>query len=409
VVSGTIGEETAVAAMRAGAHDYLMKSNLRRLVPAIQRELREAEVRRRRAAAESALATERDRSHLVMEGVSAMIVGVDPAGRITLFNRAAEAISGFRREEVLGRSVRERVEAVGRGEGPRDAEAPLCTASGEERIISWRYTALRGEPELAGAIAFGVDVTERRQAEVRRTAIEHLARRSEKLAAVGTLAAGIAHELNNPIGIISSRIELMLLDDEEARALPAAARQDLEVLHRQAQRVARITQGLLSLARQPSDERAPVDMNRVVDEVLLLAGPPITKRGVTIQMRLTPGLPWVIGDGNALQQVVLNLVTNAGDAIEGAGEIRVETRRRAEGPEVELSVEDTGHGIRAEDLERIFHPFFTTKATGTGLGLSITHGIVQEHGGIITVDSAVGAGTRVVVALPAADDGPALR
>ena len=153
-----------------------------------------------------------------------------------------------------------------------------------------------------------------------------MARRSEKLAALGTLAAGLAHELNNPVGIISSRVELMLLENTDAGALPPGIREDLQVLHRHAQRVARLAHGLLSFARHTSGERVAVDLNRVVDEVLLLTQSQITKSGVTIRVGLHPALPSVSADSNSLQQVILNLITNAWEALEGAGEIRIETR-----------------------------------------------------------------------------------
>ena len=413
LVSGVIDEETAVGAMRAGAHDYVMKSNLRRLAPAIQRELHEAQERRRRSEAERALEHERDYSRRLIEGASAMIVGLDPEGRITLFNRAAELTTGLARADVVGARVFDTIIPRDRwpngwssfqadAEGAEtEAEISMLTRSGEERLISWRHTTPRGVEAAIGTLLFGIDVTERKRAEERRAAVEQVARRSEKLAALGTLAAGLAHELNNPVGIISSRVELMLLEDMDAGALPTGFREDLQVLHRHAQRVARLAQGLLSFARHTPGARVAVDLNRVVDDVLLLARPQITKSGVTIRVGLHPALPSVAADSNSLQQVVLNLITNAWEALDGTGEIRIETRPAGDAPDrVELVVEDTGRGIPAEDRERIFDPFFTTRPTGTGLGLSITHGIVQEHGGTIHVESEPGKGTRFLISLP---------
>ena len=193
----------------------------------------------------------------------------------------------------------------------------------------------------------------------------------------------------------------MLLENADAGALPPGIREDLQVLHRHAQRVARLAHGLLSFARHTSGERVAVDLNRVVDEVLLLTQPQITKSGVTIRVGLHPALPSVSADSNSLQQVILNLITNAWEALEGAGEIRIETRPVGDaGGRVELVVEDTGRGISPEDRERIFDPFFTTRPKGTGLGLSITHGIVREHGGTIHVESEPGKGTRFLVSFP---------
>jgi PAS domain S-box-containing protein len=416
IVSGTIGEDTAVAAMKAGAHDYLMKGNLARLVPAIQRELREARDRSQRATAESELARERDYSHLLIEGANALIIGLDLEGRITVFNRAAELITGYRREDAIGRSCGDVLSPAGhftevcsslrsfRTTGrPDDFEATIATVSGAERVIAWRNSLLRAGDHVIGTISFGIDVTERKRAERERVAMEQLARRTEKLAALGTLAAGLAHELNNPIGIMSSRIELMLLEGEQ---LPPAVRDDLVVLHRNAHRVARIASGLLSFARQSSGERMPVDLNHVVSETLLLAEKQLVKEGISVVTTLAPQLPAVLGDANTLQQVLLNLITNAWDALPRGGELRIETESVVDKPgTVRLVIADTGQGIAPELLPRIFDPFFSTKPSGTGLGLSITDGIVREHGGTIDVASSPGKGTRFVLTFPVATPG----
>ncbi len=149
--------------------------------------------------------------------------------------------------------------------------------------------------------------------------MERTARQADRLAALGRLSAGIAHEVNNPIGIISSRIEIMLLD-AEAQPLPGTVVEDLKVLHRHAQRVARIAHGLLSFARATSIERVLVDLNQVVEETLLLMEKDLGKRGIVIRRSMTAGLPPVHGDPNALQQVMMNLLTNAGGCPREAGE-----------------------------------------------------------------------------------------
>jgi PAS domain S-box-containing protein len=412
IVSGTIGEETAVNAMKAGAHDFFMKGNLARLAPAIQRELREAADRRRTSQVEDALARERDYSRLLLEGANALVIGLDRAGRITLFNTAAESLTGYLRADMRGRdwfdviaprtrypdAWRDFLRRLETGE-PGDTEAPLLTAAGEERTIAWRTTPLRDGDRITGVLAFGIDVSDRKRAEAERVALEQLARRSEKLAALGTLSAGLAHELNNPIGIITSRIELIL--EEYSAGLPEGLREDLAVLHRHAQRVAKIASGLLSFARQSSGERMPVDLNHVVEETLLLAERQMVKQGITVETRLAPDLPPILGDANTLQQVLLNLITNAWDAVERDGRVTIETSIAATAPDVvRLVVADSGRGIEPEILPRIFDPFFSTKATGTGLGLSITDGIVREHGGTIDVESSPGKGTRFVLTFP---------
>ena len=410
IVSGAVGEETAVAAMRAGAHDFMAKGHLGRLVPAIHRELREAASRR-------ALAREREFSALLIEGANAIIVAVDVTGTVTAFNRAAERTTGRRREDVLGQDWADTMVPVQRRAELRGAFSTFVTtgapleldgedvgADGTPCAIAWRFSQVRADERVVGVVAFGIDVSERQRAEAERHALAQAARRAEKLAALGTMAAGLAHELNNPIGIMSSRIELMLL--EGGPALPEEVREDLRVLHRQTQRVARITQGLLSFARRSSGERGPVDLNHVVRETLLLAERQVAKGGVKLSVDLARDLPAVLGDADTLQQVVLNLVTNARDAVAAAGgEIRIATGRRREQPSiVELIVADTGPGIAPADLARIFDPFFTTKPTGTGLGLSVTHGIMREHGGTIDVESSLGRGARFILSFPALVD-----
>jgi PAS domain S-box-containing protein len=404
IVSGAIGEETAVAAMRAGARDYVMKDRLGRLVPAIERELREAADRH-------ALTRARQFTSQVVENVNALIVGLDPEGRITVFNRTVERLSGRAREAVMGldwfeamvppgaraerRAIMARFLATG---SPAEYEGEVLAAGGETRLIQWRLSLLRAEERVLGVLAFGLDVTEERRAQAQRETMEQAARRSEKLAALGTLAAGLAHELNNPIGIMSSRIELMLADDA---GLPEEAREDLRVLHRQTQRVARITQGLLSFARRSPGDPAPVDLNHVVSETVLLVERQLTKAGVRVKVDLASDLPAILGDADTLQQVVLNLVTNARDALKNGGELTISTNvRPGDPPLVELTIEDNGPGIAPEHLSHVFDPFFTTKATGTGLGLSITHGIVREHRGAIDVQSSPGHGTRFVLSFP---------
>jgi PAS domain S-box-containing protein len=404
IVSGAIGEETAVAAMKAGAHDYVMKGHLGRLVPAIERELREAQDRH-------ALARVREFATLLVENVNALIVGVDLEGRITAFNSTAERLSGRARDDVIGRdwfeimvppamraTQRTRFEEL-LGSGARtEYEGEIITAAGATRKIQWRPSPLRADDRVIGMIAFGLDVTEERLAQAAREAMEQAARRSEKLAALGTLAAGLAHELNNPIGIMASRIELMLGDEA---GLSEEAREDLRVLHRQTQRVARITEGLLSFARRSPRDAGPVDLNHVVKETLMLVERQLAKAGVAVSVDIDADLPAILGDPDALQQVVLNLVTNARDALTDGGELRIETRTGDTGSSmVELVVADNGPGIAPEHLPHVFDPFFTTKSTGTGLGLSITHGIVREHHGTIDVASTPGQGTRFVLAFP---------
>jgi PAS domain S-box-containing protein len=334
------------------------------------------------------------------------VVALDVEGRVVAWNEAMERRYAVSAAEVVGRSFFDSFPSVDR-EAWGAALRQLLTGAVEEftfegiehqtlrrgRVIqNLKAGLLRQNGQPAGAVLLIEDITER-------VALERSARQAEKLASLGTLAAGIAHEMNNPIGVISSRIELMLLD-AESRPLAEDVRDDLNVLHRHAQRVSKIAQGLLSFARHAPREQGPVDLNRVVEETLLLVDKSMMRDGLVLRRHLAANLPPVWGDSNALQQVVLNLVTNARDALDGRGEIVVETA--VEGDAVRLLVRDTGRGIPPETLPRVFDPFFTTKPNGTGLGLSISYGIVRDHHGTVDVQSSPGRGTTFILAFPVA-------
>jgi signal transduction histidine kinase len=229
---------------------------------------------------------------------------------------------------------------------------------------------------------------------------------SEKLSALGRLVAGVAHEMNNPLGIISSRIELML-GEAEGQAFPAQHLEDLRVIHRNVLRVAGVAQALRSFARQSSGERRPVDLNTVVAETLLLVGKPMSTDNVRITTLLDQPLPTLLGDANALQQVLLNLLTNAREALTGGGEISIQTGRDpGRSGRVRLIVTDTGPGIPPEHLPHLFEPFYTTKPSGTGLGLAVSYGIVQNHLGTIDVHSVAGQGATFTLSFPILEDLP---
>jgi len=236
-----------------------------------------------------------------------------------------------------------------------------------------------------------------------RVALERTVQQSEKLAAVGTLAASLAHEINNPIGIMISRIELMLGEVEEL-GLPGPLQEDLRVLQRNAHRVSRITQGLLTFARRAPGVKVAIDLNAVVDDTLVLFEGQAAKAGIRVTRRLAPNLPLVRGEANELQQVLLNLLKNAREAVRDAGEIRVETGSLPDRPGwVRMAVADSGPGIPAEIRAKIFVPFFTTKEDGTGLGLAVSYRIIEDHGGTLDVASAPGSGTTFTVLLPTLD------
>jgi signal transduction histidine kinase len=236
------------------------------------------------------------------------------------------------------------------------------------------------------------DITEKKRLE------EQLAR-SEKLAAVGQLAAGVAHEINNPLGGILVYSYLMLED------LPPdhPERHQVEKIIREATRCKEIIKGLLDFSRQHPSRLKPVNINALVTELLGLVENHLSFQNVSLIKDLAPNLPPVQGDKSKLEQVFLNLFMNAGEAMAGHGTLSVSTSRNTQGA-AEIRVSDTGPGIQPDHLPRLFDPFFTTKEVGrgVGLGLSVSYGIIKQHRGRIYADATAPIGATFVIELPAA-------
>ncbi len=237
--------------------------------------------------------------------------------------------------------------------------------------------------------------------------------RGEKLASIGMLASGIAHELNNPLTGVLTFTTLL----RKKAAAGSQDAEDLDLVIRETRRCAGIIRRLLDFAREKVPVKGPFDFNQVVQDTVRFVERSASLERIEVDFRPAPGMPAVHGDADLIKQVVLNILVNAEQAISGPGRIEVTTRILAPdgdaGPQVEVAVHDTGCGIPARNLPHIFDPFFTTKETGkgTGLGLSVSYGIVRSHGGSIEVDSTEGQGTtfrvRIPVDPPASSDSPA--
>ncbi len=345
----------------------------------------------------------------VVESLRDGIAILDLERRVVGWNQALALHSGIPLDEIRGRPLFEafpnfRTEGLepqlnrlyaGTDEAFALERFPHVSRLGGPMIIDLKGSVIRGPGGgIEGVVLHLQDITDRLK-------LERSVQESEKLAAIGTLAAGVAHEINNPIGIMTSRIELMLEDAGET-GLSAPVREDLAVLQRNAQRIGRITQALTSFARRGPAVKKPTDLNAVAEETLLLFEKHAMKAGIRVIRRLTPGLPLVEADVNELQQVLLNLLNNARDALgDHHGEIRVETGPAPGRPGwVRMAVSDTGPGVPPEIREQIFLPFFTTKTGGTGLGLAISYRIVRDHHGLLEVTSEPGAVTTFSILLP---------
>ncbi|MCB9367688.1 MAG: hypothetical protein H6507_01055 [Calditrichaeota bacterium] len=222
----------------------------------------------------------------------------------------------------------------------------------------------------------------------------------EKMSATGQLAAGVAHEINNPVGIIKNRLELLIDDLNEGRKIDDLA-EHLGVMHRQTDRITKIVGKLLSFARKSSGTKTPLNVEPLIRGVELLVRKEAEKRGLSLVSQIEPDLPMIKGESTELEQVLLNLILNAMDATAKGGTIRLLVGRIDSS--VQIRVEDTGEGIDEQHLGKIYDPFFTTKdvGVGTGLGLSISYRIVEDHGGMIVVSSERGAGTVFTLNFPA--------
>jgi two-component system, NtrC family, sensor kinase len=344
----------------------------------------------------------------ILESLDDGLLVLDLEDRIVRWNRALELIYGVPRSLAVGRTFGDIFEprfvdalCAARRDHPDGAalyRLPLTSRGSADRplLVNAATVPLRNhvgvDIRTTGTIIIIEDISARVQ-------LEEQLQLSEKMASIGLLAAGVAHEVNTPLTGISSFTQMLLeqADPEDPRT------RLLEKIERQTFRAAKIVNGLLTLARQgtPSGpERAPVDLNAVVNDVLALLEHQLELGRIKVRRDLAAQAPLVCGAEHKLQQVFLNLVLNARDAMPKGGWLSITTR--VEGDRVLVAVGDTGSGIPSEHLSRIYDPFFTTKTMGhgTGLGLSITYGIVREHEGTITVESAIGQGTTFTVSLP---------
>lgn len=264
-------------------------------------------------------------------------------------------------------------------------------ADGTDAIFLDRGYIIReadGKPvRVTGAM---IDMTERRQAQ------EQL-RRTERLAELGTLASGMAHEIGTPMNVIMGRAEHMMQRTTDERI-----KKGLQVIVTQVERITKIMNQLLSMARRRPSERRPADLRRIVDDCLEVLQERLRKHRIHVVKEYDAQAAQAVVDSDQMSQVLLNLLLNADHAMAEGGTLRLGLRSDADGAHVILSVSDTGHGIPQEILSKIFTPFFTTKEVGkgTGLGLTVVHGIIEEHGGAIAVESDVGKGTTFTITLP---------
>jgi len=422
-VSGTMGEDLAASALEAGAGDALAKGNLRRLVPVIRRELREAADRRARRESETALRASEASYTTLVEQAPVGIYRSTPAGRFLSANPALARILGYATPQELLALDMSRDVYVDADERRRlVAQDTYTNQVYEELEATWKkkdgtrirvQLSVRASRKPDGQVefyeAFVRDITNQRQLEAQLA-------QAQKMEAIGRLAGGVAHDFNNLLTVILSYSDLLLED------LPAESsdREDVTQIRKAAQGASELTRQLLAFSRQQVLLPKVVDINASVSGIERLLTR-VLREDIKLACTLASDAGMIRVDPGQLEQVIMNLAVNARDAMPGGGLLTIETANvdldadylRAHpmakpGPYVMLAVTDTGMGMDAATQARIFEPFFTTKdvGKGTGLGLATVQGIVQQSGGFIWVYSEPDHGTVFKIYLPRVDEAP---
>ena len=342
------------------------------------------------------------------------IIAADIKGNIIIFNHSAEQLTGYRADEVIGgklhiteiypegvaREIMRKLRSEGYGGVGKltPIRIKVLSKDGEEIPIELSAALVYEEGKEIASVGIFTDLRERLRIEkqLQETHLQLL--QSEKMASVGKLAAGVAHEINNPLGGILIYASLMLEDMPE----DDPKREDIKRIVQETTRCKEIVKSLLEFGHQSGPKFEPVDVNRAIVDGLFFLENQAIFHNIEIIKDLDPFLPRIMGNASQLKQVFMNMVVNAADAMSGNGKLTIQTRLTEDESMVQVAFTDTGMGIPEENMSKIFDPFFTTKEVGkgTGLGLAVCYGIVEKHGGRIEVESKVGEGTTFRIFLP---------
>jgi PAS domain S-box-containing protein len=424
VLTGLADKTLALKAVREGAQDYLVKSRIDNNL--LVRAVRYAIERKR---VEKALLESQRTLEAVVETAPSLIVLTDPEGQILLFNRACEELTGYKREEVLGKTIPElflppewipvvqkRFADPYAPEVQAPHENPWKTKSGKERPIEWRCTVLPspkdGRPCILGT---GIDITERKRAEKEMAELQEQLRQSQRMEAIGQLAGGVAHDFNNLLTIIkgNSQLSLMGLKGEDP-----SLRRNIEEIMKATDRASGLIRQLLAFSRSQVMEMKVIDLNMLITDLDTMLRRVIGE-DIELAIQLAEDVGRVRTDPGQIEQVILNLAVNARDAMSEGGKLIIKTQNVeidedyvwahvgvTSGSYAMLSITDTGCGMTPEVKDHLFEPFFTTKEVGkgTGLGLSTAYGIVKQSRGNICAYSEPGRGTTFKIYLPRVDE-----
>ena len=336
----------------------------------------------------------------VFDGISDFVLLISPSGQIRMVNKAITNQYGLNLENIIDRNIRElsgsyplpfnlftKVVAIQLKEPVSD----LITLSSGEVFDVHFFPIFAEDGGLADIVCYAKDVTFQKQA-------ERKIHQAEKLVSTGQLAAGVAHEINNPLGIILTYTDL-LKEDLQGKSQQI---EDLQIIEKHVRNCQRIVTDLLNFASPRKTTATQASINDVIEDAMQMIRQQFKKKKINLKLDLYPELPLLNLDVDKVKQVFINLAMNAIHVIEENGMVSVSSCQTKESKQVEIIVEDNGPGIPPEQLDKIFDPFFTTKepGKGTGLGLSLSYGIIQDHGGDIHVKSEIGKGTRFTITLP---------
>lgn len=417
-VSGTIGEENAIQALLSGATDYLLKTHMNRLAPAIHRALRESEQRMVQKELNRALRESEAKYRQIVDTTEDGIWMLDGAGNTSFVNPRMAELLGLSTNEIEGKHPIEFVAEVDR---TRAEESFSQHFNGQRQVVELRFrgpsspeiwalvatTPMMDDDQYVGGLMMLTDITEKKKLEAKFL-------QAQKMEAVGRLAGGVAHDFNNLLTAILGNCEFVL--EDLGTGHPSVA--DVNEIRESAERAASLTRQLLAFSRQQIFELKPVELDSVASNMERLIHRLI---GENINLRFELDCPGILilADAHQLEQVILNLAINARDSMAEGGDLVISTclvphaksnqmSYNAESPvrQCMLSVSDTGCGMDAETLEHVFEPFFTTKEAGkgTGLGLSTVYEILRQVNGAIEVESKVGNGTAFRITFPVAAD-----
>ena len=418
VVSGAIGEECAVESVKAGAQDYVLKDRLTRLVPVVQRAMKDAadrreyrRVQRDRDRADEALRASESRLRVILESVQTGVMIVDPESHVILeVNRELAEMVGLPAHQIEGSVCHKFVCPAARGQCPLTdlgqsidhSERVLVRADGTQIPVlkTVRQVVINGRRQLIESV---VDISELKR-------LQDQVILSQKMEAIGQLAGGVAHDFNNILQVIMGYSEVLMRSTSKSES----SAEGIENIYQAAQRAAMLTRQLLVFSRRQMVVPTVMEMNVVIENVRSLIEH-LVGGDIHLSVECAPHLPPIYADASQLEQLLLNLVVNARDAMPSGGNLVISARQvkvsevqatgmmgARPGEFVAVSVADTGVGMEPEVLKHVFEPFFSTKGIGhgSGLGLSVAYGIAKQHNGWVQVESQVGKGSTMTLYLP---------